>query len=381
MTALRTYLDHNATEPLRPEARAAMIAAMDAVGNPSSVHGEGRAARAIVETARDQVAALVNAEPGEIVFTSGATEANAHAFMGRRWSAVLVGSAEHVSVLATARRRDAAPRELSCGADGVHDVGGAEAWAAALPRSEATLGAPVFASLALANGETGVLQPVAELAAALAPHGVVVHSDAAQAAGRVPVDFAALRLSLMSLSAHKMGGPKGAGALIVRDGMTLDPLLVGGGQESRRRAGTENVAAIAGFGAAAAAARRELQGMARVRALRDAMEAELRRLAPACVVIGAGAERLPNTTLIAMPGKDAETLVIKLDLAGIAVSAGAACSSGKVGSSHVLEAMGTDPRIARAAVRVSLGRDTTAKDVERFVATWLAATGQPALAA
>jgi len=377
MTALRTYLDHNATEPLRPEARAAMIAAMDVIGNPSSVHGEGRAARAIVETAREQVAALVNAEPGEIVFTSGATEANAHAFMGRRWSAVLVGSAEHVSVLAPARRRDVAPRELSCGADGVHDVGGAEAWAAALPRSEA----PAFVSLALANGETGVLQPVAELAAALAPHGVVVHSDAAQAAGRVPVDFAALGLSLMSLSAHKMGGPKGTGALVVRDGMTLDPLLVGGGQESRRRAGTENVVAIAGFGAAAVAAERELQGMARVRALRDAMEAELRCLSPACVVIGAGAERLPNTMLIAMPGKDAETLVIKLDLAGIAVSAGAACSSGKVGSSHVLEAMGTDPRIARAAVRVSLGRDTTVKDVERFVAAWLAATGQPALAA
>lgn len=377
MTALRTYLDHNATEPLRPEARAAMIAAMDVIGNPSSVHGEGRAARAIVETAREQVAALVNAEPGEIVFTSGATEANAHAFKGRRWSAVLVGSAEHVSVLAPARRRDVAPRELSCGADGVHDVGGAEAWAAALPRSEA----PAFVSLALANGETGVLQPVAELAAALAPHGVVVHSDAAQAAGRVPVDFAALGLSLMSLSAHKMGGPKGTGALVVRDGMTLDPLLVGGGQESRRRAGTENVVAIAGFGAAAVAAERELQGMARVRALRDAMEAELRCLAPACVVIGAGAERLSNTMLIAMPGKDAETLVIKLDLAGIAVSAGAACSSGKVGSSHVLEAMGTDPRIARAAVRVSLGRDTTVKDVERFVAAWLAATGQPALAA
>lgn len=377
MTTARVYLDHNATQPLRPEARDAMICAMDVCGNPSSVHAEGRAARAIVEIAREQVAALVNAKPGEVVFTSGATEANSLAITGRAWSALLVGNAEHAAVLAPARRLNAPRTELPCRSSGEQDVGGVEDWAAALPKAEA----PAFASLALANGETGVLQPVDELAAALAPHGVVVHSDAAQAAGRVPVDFAALGLSLMSLSAHKMGGPKGVGALVVRDNTPLEPLLVGGGQERRRRAGTENVIAIAGFGAAAEAARRDLGHWADVRALRDGLEAGLKRTIPGCVVIGDTADRLPNTTLVAVPGKLAETLVIKLDLAGIAVSAGAACSSGKVGASHVLEAMALAPEIARAAVRVSLGPQTTRQDVEIFVAALAAATGQPALAA
>jgi cysteine desulfurase len=377
MTTARVYLDHNATEPLRPEARAAMIGAMDACGNPSSVHAEGRAARAIVETAREQVAALVNARPGEVVFTSGATEANTLAIMGRAWSALLVGNAEHAAVLAPARRLPAPRMELPCRSTGEQDIGGAHAWAAALPASDV----PAFASLALANGETGVLQPVGELAAALAPFAVVVHSDAVQAAGRVPVDFAALGLSLMSLSAHKMGGPKGVGALVVRDGTPLDPLLVGGGQERRRRAGTESVMAIAGFGAAAEAARRDLCKAQTMRGLRDSLEADLKRTIPGCVVIGGNADRLPNTTLVAIPGKVSETLVIKLDLAGIAVSAGAACSSGKVGTSHVLEAMGLVPEIARAAVRVSLGPGSTAEDVEKFVAALAAATGQPALAA
>jgi cysteine desulfurase len=377
MTTPRVYLDHNATEPLRPEARAAMLRAMDACGNPSSVHAEGRAARAIVEAAREQVAALVNAKPGEVVFTSGATEANTLAITGRAWSALLVGNAEHAAVLAPARRLNAPRTELPCRIDGQQDIGGAEAWAAALPKSEL----PAFASVALANGETGVLQPVGELAAALAPHGVVVHSDAAQAAGRVPVDFAALGLSLMSLSAHKMGGPKGVGALVVRDGTPLEPLLVGGGQERRRRAGTENVIAIAGFGAAAEAAHRALGNFAAIGALRDSLEAKLKRTIPGCVVIGDTVDRLPNTTLVAVPGKLAETLVIKFDLAGIAVSAGAACSSGKVGASHVLEAMALPPEIARAAVRVSLGPTSTAQDVEKFVAALAAATGQPALAA
>lgn len=377
MTSGRTYLDHNATEPLRAEARQAMLAAMDAYGNPSSVHGEGRIARAIVEAAREQVARLVNAKPGEVIFTSGATEANAFAITGRQWSAVLVGNAEHAAVLAPARRSRAVRTELACRADGVQDLGCVEAWTAGLSKSDV----PALASLALANGETGVLQPVAELAAILAPFGVVVHSDAVQAAGRVAVDFRALGLSLMSLSAHKMGGPKGIGALVVRDGTPLEPLLAGGGQERRRRAGTENVIAIAGFGAAAAAAQRDLEKTSQIRALRDGLERDIMRINPTSVLIANTVERLPNTTLIAMPGKLAETLVIKLDLAGIAVSAGAACSSGKVGTSHVLEAMGVAPEIARAAVRVSLGYGTTADDVGRFVEAWTAATGQPAMAA
>jgi cysteine desulfurase len=377
MTTPRTYLDHNATQPLRAEARAAMIAAMDRFGNPSSVHAEGRAARAIVETAREQVAALVDAKPGEVVFTSGATEANALAIGGRAWSAVLFGNAEHAAVLAPVRRLKAALMELPCRADGVQDISGAESWASQLPASDGA----VFASLGLANGETGVVQPVAEFAATLAPFGVVVHCDAAQAAGRMPVDFRALGVSLMSVSGHKMGGPKGVGALIVRDGTPIDALLVGGGQEARRRAGTESVVAIAGFGAAAEAARRALVQVPTIAALRDGLEAAILRNVPGAIVIGAGVERLANTSLISMPGKTAETLVIKLDLAGFAVSAGAACSSGKVASSHVLEAMGVSPEIARGAVRVSLGPGTTADDIERFVAAWTAATGTAALAA
>jgi cysteine desulfurase len=377
MKSPRTYLDHNATEPLRPEARAAMLAAVDVFGNPSSVHQEGRAARAIVEKAREQVAALVNARPGEVVFTSGATEANAFAIAGRHWSALLYGNCEHAAVLSPARRLDAPRREMPCRADGVQDISGAADWAAALPKS----GVPAFASLGLANGETGVLQPVAGLAAELSPFGVVVHSDAAQAAGRVPVDFAALRLSLLSLSAHKMGGPKGAGALVVRDGTPLDPLIAGGGQERRRRAGTENVIAIAGFGAAAEAARRDLDLAQKITALRDSLEARIIRNTPGAIVIAKESPRLPNTALISMPGKLAETLVIKFDLAGFAVSAGAACSSGKVGASHVLEAMGLPVEVARGAVRVSLGRDTPAEDVERFVAAWSAVMGTAALAA
>ncbi len=263
MTGARTYLDHNATEPLRPQARQAMLAAMDAFGNPSSVHGEGRAARAIVEAAREQVAALVNARPGEVVFTSGATESNTIAISGRPWRALVVGNAEHSAVLAPIRRSHAPRLELPCRPDGVQDLSGVEAWAAALPASDV----PAFASLALANGETGVVQPVGELVAMLAPFGVVVHSDAVQATGRIAVDFRALGLSLMSLSAHKMGGPKGIGALVVRDGTPLEALLAGGGQERRRRAGTENVIAIAGFGAAAEAARRDLENVSRIAGL------------------------------------------------------------------------------------------------------------------
>ena len=377
MTAPRTYLDHNATEPLRPEARAAMQGAFDVFGNPSSVHREGRAARAIIEAAREQVARLVNARPGEIIFTSGATEANATAIGGRRWGAVLYGNCEHAAVLAAARRLDAPRMEMPCEASGVQDISAVAEWAARQPQASA----PVFASLALANGETGVLQPVAALTAALAAYNVVVHSDAAQAAGRVPVDFSALGLSLMSLSAHKLGGPKGIGALVVRDGTPLDPLITGGGQERRRRAGTENVIAIAGFGAAAEAARRDLDLAQEIAALRDGLEAGLQRSTPESVVIAGQSPRLPNTTLVSMPGKLAETIVIKLDLAGFAVSAGAACSSGKVGASHVLEAMRVPPEVARGAVRVSVGRETTAGDVERFSAAWAAIAATAAMAA
>ncbi len=377
MTVSRTYLDMNATAPLRPEARAAMLAALDLDGNPSSVHAEGRAARAVVERAREQIAALVNARPGEVVFTSGATESNSMALCGRPWVAVLAGAMEHASVLAPARRFGQACTELIAASDGRFDLEAAMAWLDAVP----PMPSPRIATLGLANGETGVLQPVGALAERARPAGVIVHTDAVQAAGRVNVDFKALGVDLMSVSAHKLGGPKGVGALIVRDGVPLDALLEGGGQERRRRAGTENVAGLAGFGAAAEAAQRDLDDAAKVRALRDHLEAALKAAAPGCVILGAEAERLPNTTLVAMPGKSAETLVIKLDLAGFAVSAGAACSSGKVGESHVLKAMGVPADIARAAIRVSIGPATTRDEIERFAAAWAEAIKRPALAA
>jgi cysteine desulfurase len=227
----------------------------------------------------------------------------------------------------------------------------------------------------MANNETGILQPVAEAVSFAREHGHSVHTDATQAAGRVPIDFAGLGVDLLSLSSHKLGGPKGVGALVIRDGVTIPPLIAGGGQERRRRAGTENVAAIVGFGAAASLALDDLEKVAALAARRDAIERDLIELAPECVVIGQSSPRIANTLCIAWPGKSAETTVIKLDLAGVAVSAGSACSSGKVGSSHVLEAMGLAADMAKSAIRVSLGPTTSDRDIQRLIAAWLAVRG------
>jgi cysteine desulfurase len=365
MKGTRTYLDWNAGAPLRPEARAAMLAALDAVGNPSSPHTEGRRTRALVEDAREEVAALVGAKPAEVVFTSGATEAN-NAVIAGGWQTILLSPIEHDSVLTPARSlaRDRGARvlELAVSRSGTLDMANMEAVAA---RSSGAL-----MSLQLANNETGIVQPVAAAAAAARSHGLLVHTDAVQAPGRIGVNLRDLGVDYLSLSAHKLGGPKGVGALVIRDGSALPAFIAGGGQERRRRAGTENVPAIAGFGAAARAARRYVAEMDRVRVLRDRIEIEVRAITPSVVVIGANAERLPNTTSIALPGASAETLVIALDLAGVAVSAGAACSSGKVGASHVLEAMGLAPGLARSAIRVSLGWDSTEQDVTAFAEAW-----------
>jgi cysteine desulfurase len=364
MKAERTYLDWNATAPLRPEARAAMVAALDLVGNPSSPHAEGRRARAAMEDARESVARLVGAKPSEVVFTSGGTEANNAVFAGE-WTTVLVAGIEHDSVLAPARASGAQIIELPVSSAGVvpaDRAAGLMAGARGPGRS--------LLSLQLANNETGVLQPVTAIAKLAREHGQLVHTDAVQAAGRVPVDMRALGVDFLTLSAHKIGGPKGIGALVIREGATLPAFVRGGGQERRRRAGTEAVAAIAGFGAAAEAAQRDLSGMGRVRGLRERLEAEVLSLAPDAVIVAAEAERLPNTSSVALPGTAAETLVIALDLAGVAVSAGAACSSGKVGASHVLEAMGVATGIARAAIRVSLGWSSTEADVDAFIRAW-----------
>lgn len=371
----RIYLDHNATTPLRPEAKAAMIAALDVAGNPSSAHSEGRKARGIIESARESVARLIGAKPSEVVFTSGASESNAWV-MAQPWNTILVSGIEHESVLAAARASKASRLEFGADSDGVAKVE---------MIAERVLSGPApgrtVVSLQMANNETGVIQPVAEVVQFAREHDLLVHTDAVQAAGRLPIDFAGLGADFMSISAHKMGGPKGIGALVIRDRLDLIPMIRGGGQERRRRAGTENLAAIAGFGAAAEAALAGLASMARIAALRDKLEAGVRAVSAETHIIGARVPRLANTSVLALPGSLSETLVIRLDLAGFAVSAGSACSSGKVGRSHVLDVMRLDDEIAKSAIRVSIGPNTTEQDIAAFVAAWKAIAHQRALAA
>ncbi|NVO12677.1 MAG: cysteine desulfurase [Rhodoplanes sp.] len=378
----RVYLDWNATAPLRPEARAAVVAALDRAGNPSSVHAEGRAARGLVETAREAVAALVGAEPRNVVFTSGGTEANALALtpaltpaltLGAaegRFDRLLVSAIEHASVRCGGRFPTNAVDIVPVTPAGLVDLEALAARLAALRTENA--GFRLLVSLMHANNETGVVQPIAAAADLVHAAGGILHVDAVQSAGKIPCDINALGADLMSLSGHKLGGPQGTGALVARAALHVaDPLLKGGGQERGFRAGTENVAAIAGFGAAAAAAARDLAADAPAMvALRDGLEAQVTAASPKTAVIGAGAPRLPNTSLLAHPGFKAETALIALDLAGVAVSSGAACSSGKVGASQVLAAMGVPPAIAAGAVRVSLGPTTTERDVTAFVGAW-----------
>jgi cysteine desulfurase len=367
----RIYFDWNATAPLRQEARAAALAAFDVNGNPSSVHGEGRAARRLIEHAREQVAALVGAQPRNVAFTSGGTEANMLALApAAARDRLLVSAIEHPSVLAGGRFPSGSVERLPVTGSGALDV-------AALERRLAALGSRALVSLMLANNETGVVQPVAQAAQLVHAAGGVLHVDAVQAVGRIPCDINALGADLLTLSGHKIGAPKGIGALIRRTEFPLvDALIKGGGQERGLRAGTENVAGITGFGAAAAAAREGFTAeAARMAARRDRLEAGLKAASPAVVIFGTESERLPNTTLFAVPGLKAETAVIALDLEGVAVSAGAACSSGKVQPSHVLAAMGVPPHLARAGVRVSLGPSITESEVDRFIEAWIKVSG------
>ncbi len=356
-----SYLDWNATAPLRPTATAAMSAALAGLGNPSSVHRFGRAARRLVERSRAAVAELVGAAPEGVVFVSGGTEANHLALAGVGRERILVSAVEHDSVRHAVGEAEVIP--VDC--DGVVRVD-------ALARLLARDTRPALVSVMAANNETGVLQPVAEIARVARAGGALFHCDAAQMAGRLPVDLAACGADLLTLSAHKLGGPPGIGALVAREGIELQALLRGGGQERGRRAGTENVPGIAGFAAAADAAGAEIGVFDRVRALRDLLEAEILSAAAEAVVVAAQAPRLPNTTAIAMPGTPAETQVIALDLDGVMVSAGAACSSGKVGPSHVLAAMKAAPEIASSTIRVSLGWSTSEADIDRFVQSWTA---------
>lgn len=365
----RLYFDWNATAPLRVEARGAVLRALETTGNASSIYAEGRAARGLVEAARAQVAQLVGAEPKNVTFTSGATEANNLALTPAievaneklRRDELLVSAIEHPSVLSGGRFPAEAIEKLPVTSDGVVDLN-------VLRRAVARTERPLI-SVMLANNETGVIQPISEIAGIVHAANGVLHVDAAQAPGRIDCNIEALGADLMTLSSHKVGGPQGAGALIRRGDIHIaDPLIKGGAQERGLRAGTENVAAIAGFGAAAAGAKQP--DAEHVAKLRDALETGIRAATPQAVIFGAGAPRLPNTTLFAVPGIKAETALIAFDLEGIAVSSGSACSSGKVTASHVLAAMGAGADLARGAVRVSLGWSSTTADVERFLGTW-----------
>jgi cysteine desulfurase len=366
----RVYLDWNATTPLRPEARAAMAAVWDLCGNPSSVHAEGRRARRLVEDARAIIARAVGGMPRNLVFTSGGTEANALALTpglrsaaGQPVERLLVSAIEHVSVLAGGRFSAEAIGKIRGTPSGVVDLEHL--------RDLLVSGPPALVSIMAANNETGALQPLAKAAGLVHAAGGLLHVDAIQAFGKIPLNINDIGADLVSLSAHKLGGPKGAGALVLAEGlMGLEALLRGGGQELSRRAGTENVAGIAGFGAAAGAAMNAFEADAkRLENLRNRLESGLRETT-GMIVFSENAPRLPNTTLFTVPGMRAETAVIGFDLAGIAVSSGAACSSGKVQPSHVLEAMGFGPKLAQGAVRLSLGWSTSQSEIDRCLEAW-----------
>jgi cysteine desulfurase len=357
------YLDYNAGAPARAEVIAAMADVLAEPGNPSSVHGPGRRARARLEEAREAVAALVGAPPAGLVFTSGGTEANNLVLRGCGRSRILVSAVEHASV------REAVPEAeiIPVDGDGRVDLAALEALLAAG-------GEPALVSVMLANNETGVVQPVAEVAALTHTFGGLAHCDAAQAPGRMSVDVSELDVDFLTLSGHKLGGPAGIGVLIGSNADTsLAPILRGGGQERRRRAGSENLAGIAGFGIAArmaAAEQAEGTAMRRMKELRDRLEQAALARVPGAIVVANGALRLCNTSCLALPGVPAQVQVMALDLAGVAVSAGAACSSGKVAESAVLKAMGLASEIAGAAVRVSLGAASTEAEIELFLSAW-----------
>ena len=366
----RVYLDWNATTPLRDEARRAVSDALDLPGNASSVHAEGREARKWIERARAAVAKAVGTVPRNVVFTSGGTEANALALApnlrrgtGPAVERLVVSAIEHASVLSGGRFLPNQMETVRVTRGGVVDLDHLRQLLRASP--------PALVSVMLANNETGAIQPIAEVAEIVHAAAGLLHVDAIQAFGKIPFDMGETGADLLTLSAHKIGGPKGVGALVLSEGVSgLEPLLRGGGQELSRRAGTENVAGIAAFGAAAAAAMaaRPAEG-GRLGALQERLEDGL-RLTPGVIVFSDSGQRLPNTTLFTVPGLKAETAVIGFDLAGIAVSSGSACSSGKVQPSHVLEAMGFEPDIAQGAVRLSMGWSTRDADIDRCLEAW-----------
>lgn len=368
MSRDRIYLDYNASAPVRPEARAAMVQWLDLSGNASSVHGEGRAARQVVESARGVLAKTVGADQQAVTFASGGTEANVTALtplwkingQAIEFKNLFVSGVEHPSVLAGGRFSTDQVEILA-----VDDTGRVK-----LDALEHDLGAcegPVLVSVMAANNETGVLQPIREIADCVHANGGFLHTDAVQAFGKVDLDLATSGADVMVLSAHKIGGVQGVGAMITREGLSIPALIKGGGQENYRRAGTENVGAIAAFGATLSAYAGIRDEFDEIRRLRDWFEAELAHIEPSSVVFGKGVDRLANTSCFAIPGLRAETAMISFDLSGIAVSSGSACSSGKVSASHVLKAMGIEEGLAAGAIRVSIGWATTEDDLSTFL--------------
>ncbi|KZB70303.1 MULTISPECIES: cysteine desulfurase family protein [Thalassospira] len=364
----QVYLDYNASAPLCDDAKQAMIAAMDVAGNPSSVHASGRAARKIVDHARRTIADLVGGDSERIVFTSGGTEANNLALNGLEDVTVFTSAVEHPSVIEA--RPDA--KRIPVDANGVIDLAALET----MLKDASDAGQKVLVSVMLANNETGVIQPVAKVGLLAREYGAKVHCDAVQALGRLPVDMNRLLVDMVSISAHKIGGPKGVGALAIAPGVMLVPQIRGGGQEKYRRGGTENVVGIAGFEAAAKRAEANMAKMADIAVLRDRLETELASVAPELQIAAKGTERLVNTSCLILPGMPGETQVMALDLAGVAISSGSACSSGKVRESHVLKEMGVDE--PGSAIRVSLGLESTAEDIDTFVRVWSRMRGNAA---
>jgi cysteine desulfurase len=354
----RVYLDHNATSPLRPEARAAMITALDCPGNASSIHAEGRAARALVEEARERVAGIFGVRPSGVYFTSGGTEAANWLLQAQAGRRLVLSAVEHPCVRSGHRFDPNAVSTVPVLADGVLDL---KAFAAVLSPG-------AFAAVQAANNETGVIQPIDDIAGIAQAQGAVLICDAVQALGRVPLSNLE-KADVLFFSAHKFGGPKGAGAVILRDSaFPLQPLLRGGGQERRQRSGTENVPAIAGLAAAFEAAILAQDYFAlEAKTLQDKLEAVKRACAPDAIIFGEGAPRLPNTVCFAIPGKSAETSLIAFDLEGVSVSSGSACSSGKVERSHVLDAIGAAPDLSTCVIRVSTGWTTAQPEIERFL--------------
>lgn len=356
------YFDYNATAPLAEEVREALYTQENLPYNPSSVHYAGRHARKLVEEARRQLMEAVGADAKayRVIFTASGTEANNHVFKGIEAEAVAVSAVEHISVLKAAAHAAILP----VNDQGIIDLAALEAF---LQNNE---GKKTLVSIILANNETGVLQPMQEIAVLTKRYGALLHSDASQALGKIPLSLPELGVDVVTLSAHKCGGPLGAAALIMRRDIAITPLLIGGGQEQSYRAGTENVQAIFGFGVAAKSCEKRIAAYQKINQLREKMEAQMQQKIPSCVIFGQQASRLPNTTAVAIPGFDHQAQLIQLDLAGIAVSAGSACSSGKIETSHVLTAMGVDAALAGTAIRISLGPQHEQSDIDFLMQYW-----------